>query len=770
MHRRSWATVALVVISLAAVACQPRTTPAAPVSPPATEAPPTTPPPTDAPTTEAPTTLAPTTTTSTTTTTAGPTTTTTPPPPATLSSISVGATHSCAVLSDGTISCVGTNSSGELGDGTQVTPTGPVTVSGITNAVAVSSGDRHTCAIVGTGTVKCWGYNFRGQLGNASTILSTTPVTVSGITTAVSISAGIASSCAVLADGTAACWGYRQYGQLGDGSTSSLSTVPVAVTGITDASQVRQGTNFACALRTTGAVSCWGLNDHQQLGTASGGSSSTPITTTVAGATSLATGRAHACVVVMGTPQCWGADQFGQLGNAVHPDSATPVVVAELTTALTVSATERSSCAQLADHSVRCWGDGVIGSSGGSAVSPTVLTASVSSSISASTGAGCSLLQDGTVTCWPSASTGHDDATPAAIGSLTASSISHGTHHACAVLTDGTVSCWGSNASGQLGLGVTGGTAWSPAVVPGITTATAVAAGDASTCALLADTSVSCWGRGASGELGNGATLDSPNPVAVSGLTGVTAITVGTGFACAIEGVGDVQCWGSQASGQLGNGVTTGVSSVPVPTGTITDATLIDAGDSHACAVTTTDGVVCWGDAANGRLGNDELTGVEATPVIAVDGVAAPITTATSMSAGATHTCVTTSTGQVLCWGSEAAGQLGDGATSTDVGHAVEVAVDATGPVSTMAGTTCYLAATETKCVGDNTHLQLAVAGAAPSLIWVSIGSAVDDVSIGGGSACTLAPDDSVTCWGAGDLGQLGGGLVPTLTPVTGWS
>lgn len=770
MHRRSWVTVALVAISLAAVACQPRTPPAVAAPAPVTEAPTTAPPATDAPTTEAPTTLAPTTTAETTTTTAGPTTTTTPPPPATLSSISVGTTHSCAVLSDGTISCVGTNADGELGNSSTLDSTIPVAVSGITNATTVSSGDRHTCAIVGTGTVKCWGYNYRGQLGNSSTIDSTVPVTVSGITTAVSISAGIASSCAVLADGTAACWGSRQYGQLGDGSTSPASTVPVAVTGLADASQVHQGTNFTCALHTTGAVSCWGLNDHQQLGTATGSSSSTPITTAVAGATSLATGRAHACAVVMGTPQCWGADQFGQLGNAVRPDSAAPVQVSELTSALTVSATDRTSCAQLADHTVRCWGDGMIGSSAGSAVSPTVLTASASASISASTGAGCSLLQDGAVTCWPSTSAGHDTELPAAITGLGATAISHGTNHACAVLTGGTVSCWGSNASGQLGLGVVGGTAWSPAAVPGVTTATAVAAGDASTCALLADTSVTCWGRGASGELGNGATVDSPTPVAVSGLTGVTAITVGTGFACIIEGVGDVKCWGSQTSGQLGNGVTTGVSSTPVATGTITDATLIDAGDSHTCAVTTTSGVVCWGNATNGRLGNDEFTGIEPAPVIALDAVSAAITTATSISAGATDTCVTTSTSQLLCWGSETSGQLGDGVSAGGVGHAIEVATDATAGVSAMDGTTCYLTATETKCVGDNTHLQLAAAGAAPSLTWVSIGSTVSMVSIGGGGVCTLASDHSVRCWGAGINGQLGRGLTPTLTPVSGWS
>ncbi len=56
----------------------------------------------------------------------------------------------------------------------------PVTVSGITNATAVAADDSHTCALLSDGTVQCWGYNLIGELGNGTTVNSSVPVTVSG--------------------------------------------------------------------------------------------------------------------------------------------------------------------------------------------------------------------------------------------------------------------------------------------------------------------------------------------------------------------------------------------------------------------------------------------------------------------------------------------------------------------------------------------------------------------------------------------------------------
>src|SRR6266545_456566 len=203
--------------------------------------------------------------------------------------VSSGYFHTCAVLQDGTVRCWGDNTYGQLGDGTTIIPPAvrggpstahsatPVTVSGISTAVTVSAADGfHTCALLQDGTVRCWGLNYSGQLGNGSTTDSSTPVTVSGISTAVAVSIGVIHTCASLQDGTVRCWGDNSTGQLGNGSTTNSST-PVTVSGITTATVVTSGYNDACALLQGGSLQCWGINSYGQLGNGTTTDAHTPV-------------------------------------------------------------------------------------------------------------------------------------------------------------------------------------------------------------------------------------------------------------------------------------------------------------------------------------------------------------------------------------------------------------------------------------------------------------------------------------------------------------
>ncbi len=150
---------------------------------------------------------------------------------ASASGLAVGFTHACAVSTAGSpVQCWGSNSHGELGDGTANASSTPVTVQGLGGLVTgLAAGQQHTCAVLSDGYVQCWG---GGVLGNGTVVNSPLPVTVNGITDAVQVSAGYLHTCARTTAGRILCWGDNGYGQLGNGDTTgATSPTPIAVTG-----------------------------------------------------------------------------------------------------------------------------------------------------------------------------------------------------------------------------------------------------------------------------------------------------------------------------------------------------------------------------------------------------------------------------------------------------------------------------------------------------------------------------------------------------------
>ena len=165
--------------------------------------------------------------------------------------------------------------------------------------------------------------------------------------------------------------------------------------------------------------------------------------------------------------------------------------------------------------------------------------------------------------------------------------ISSGGFHTCALLDDGSVSCWGDAGRGQTG---NGGTSQqnSPTLTSSFgtgRTAVAISSGYEHTCAILDDGSVSCWGNGGNGRLGNGGTSDATTPTPTSSLgTGRTAVAISSGklHTCATLDDGSVSCWDA-VIGALGNGGTSDATT-PTPTsslGTGRTTVAISSGELH---------------------------------------------------------------------------------------------------------------------------------------------------------------------------------------------
>jgi hypothetical protein len=238
----------------------------------------------------------------------------------------------------------------------------PVDVVGLSNVAAIAAGRDHTCALVSDGSVHCWGSNFFGQLGDGSTISRIAPVAVAGLTNVIAIAAGQVHSCAITSAGGLLCWGGNNQGQLGDG-TLALRVTPLTIfpSGVR---MVAAGVDRTCIVTDAGAVRCWGSNAFLQLGNSAPGGAVTGLNGSV---TKLVAGAGHTCVVIdERRVKCWGSDVYGELGdNRTASFSGVPVNVLGLEDGvLSLAAGGGHTCAVLSSGAVRCWGADLAGQLG----------------------------------------------------------------------------------------------------------------------------------------------------------------------------------------------------------------------------------------------------------------------------------------------------------------------------------------------------------------------------------------------------------------------
>jgi hypothetical protein len=170
------------------------------------------------------------------------------------------------------------------------------------------------------------------------------------------------------------------------------------------------------------------------------------------------------------------------------------------------------------------------------------------------------------------------------------------------VLNNGKAWAWGSNQSGQLGDGATIDSS-TPLTVSGLDHIIAVASGGAHSLAVTADGKVWSWGANGSGQLGTGSNADSAVPVQVPDLSGISAVAAGDMHSLALGSDGKVWAWGENSSGQLGDGTTVNRNS-PVQVESLTDIVAIAAGKLHSMALARDGTLWSWGGNYNGQLGD----------------------------------------------------------------------------------------------------------------------------------------------------------------------
>lgn len=333
------------------------------------------------------------------------------------------------------------------------------------------------------------------------------------------------------------------------------------------------------------------------------------------------------------------------------------------------------SCALKANGEVWCWGDNQLlelGAATTGSWQSTPVKADIASVAKLDAGElrTCAITESRRLVCWGfeqlilgmtgTDSSGYVDVSTT---SVPLPEISVGGAAAC-TLDSPLVHCWGLNS--QKALGTTGASEGSlVSFNSGINTRFAdpvsFDVGARMSCVVTGGGHVSCWGGSASPALhtiekADGSPLSGVSKVAVS-LAQETSSIVDS--ACALTDGGNVWCWGNNAQGQLGNPATTASSSNGAVA--VTDSQGFPAenvvevavGGYHAC-VRQADGMVaCWGRTdmlGSGRAG----TSIRRSPVEVKD-----LTDAIELKAGTTHTCVRRRTGQVQCWGANSSGQLG---------------------------------------------------------------------------------------------------------------
>jgi alpha-tubulin suppressor-like RCC1 family protein len=309
-----------------------------------------------------------------------------------------------------------------------------------------------------------------------------------------SVDCGDFTTCAIAGDGQLHCWGRDKGGELGDGAGTGERLKRAPVRDLGKVKTVALASQFGCALLEDKSVKCWGTGRIANDGQAREAAKPTTVAG-LSGVEELVASGTLACARSSGGIACWGAD------------------------AKTIGSPPKGTFKQVSVGFTHA----------------------------------CALDGGGGVTCWGQGDWS-DKGTYSKPDIKGAVELAAGDRHACVITKEKTIKCWGMNDAGQLGTKPDVQPHKKPVAVAGITNAAHVVAGEASTCVILTDASVRCWGSNGQGELGLGKASPDERPSKVAELSNVDGLCLASAHACALTKDGKLLCWGTNAHGQVGDG------------------------------------------------------------------------------------------------------------------------------------------------------------------------------------------------------------------------
>jgi len=622
--------------------------------------------------------------------------------------LAAGENHTIFLNSDGTLWAWGSNSSGQLGDGTDVDKNIPIPLGADNDWACAAAGIDHTVALKTDGTLWAWGSNSDHKLG-----IDTYPYSGKDIPTKIGIdgdwskvAAGSGHTVAIKTDGTLWYWGRCRY-------VGYLST-PSQYGHDSDWAFVAAGFGDPVAIKTNGTL--WVLGKGK-VGLDADWSFA-------------ATGYGHKVAIKTdGTLWAWGSNGSGQLGDGTNIAKSIPNQIG--------TDNDWAWTAAGYSHTVAIKTNGTLWACG--------MNTWRTEEDGASINFGNTPTQIGTDSDWDSAAAG---------GS-----------HTTAMKRDGTTWTFGLNNYGQLGDG-TRPEKNTPVQAGNDSGWTSLSIEKFHTAAVKADGTLWAWGMNTWGQLGDGSNIDKNTPTRIgTDSNWLTAAVGGSSYnwlhthitvlvtnshTAAVKTDGTLWAWGSNNSGQLGDG-TNIAKNTPTKIGTDSDWAWVEAGGSSTYALKSNGSLWAWGWNSDGQLGDGTKINKNTPTQIDTDTDWAHVTAGFGFSMGGNFAIALKTDGTLWTWGRNAGGP-----TPTQIGTDADWAHISAGSGHTVAlktdGSLWAWGSNWTGQLGDGTNIDKSTP------IQIGTGSDWALAAAGSGHTVALMTDGSLWAWGGNSNGQLGDG------------